>query len=163
MLNILPTPTFYQLETPQLNLKLPTTQQVNGKYPTKKSTLDQLTTAHHLPSTISNFWMGDMLRRSWDARDVEIMFRWGKCWVDVDFSHLYRTFHLFKARLGKMLRKCWDGYNVERILISFNRLGTNTRHMVDMGQGLNIKPLFLPIWLHVLSLRALPLLLGIRY
>ena len=43
------------------------------------------------------------------------------------------------------------------------RVGTNTRHMVDMGQGLNIKPLTSPNGLHILSLRALPPLLGIRY
>ena len=43
------------------------------------------------------------------------------------------------------------------------RVGTNTRHMVDMGQGLSIKPLRLPTRLHVLGLRALPPLLGIRF
>ena len=43
------------------------------------------------------------------------------------------------------------------------RVGPNIRHMVDMGQGLSIKPLTLPTGLHVLSLRAIPSLLGIRY
>ena len=54
------------------------------------------------------------------------------------------------------------------VLIGFvsvkrGRVGPNTRHMVDMGQGLSIKPLRLPTRLHVLGLRALPPLLGIRY
>ena len=61
MLNILPTPTFYQLEYPELNLKLPTTQQVNGKYPTTKSTLDQLTTAHPTSQLSGIYENGHML------------------------------------------------------------------------------------------------------
>ena len=61
-INILPTPTFYQLEYPELNLKLPTTQQVNGKYPTTKSTLDQLTFSLTLLPNLGEFM------------------KWGICW-----------------------------------------------------------------------------------
>ena len=116
MLNILPTPTFYQLETPQLNLKLPTTQQVNGKYPTTKSTLDQLTTAHHLSPVIWQFlkwgicWehveMGGMLRNCWGWENVEkrLIFPifiesvicsrpgWVRCWEYVERTLRWEEF-----------------------------------------------------------------------
>ena len=57
----------------------------------------------------------------------------------------------------------YAGIILHNLVLSSGRVTTNTRHMVDMGQGLNIKPLTSPTGLHVLSLRALPPLLGIRF
>ena len=71
------------------------------------------------------------------------------------------------------MNECWSvaqdslesmsGEGEEREGRGQGRVTTNTRHMVDMVQGLKIKPLTSPTGLHVLSLRALPPLLGIRY
>ena len=57
----------------------------------------------------------------------------------------------------------YAGILLHNLVLSSGRVTTNTRHMVDKGQGLNIKPLTSPTGLHVLSLRAVPPLLGIRY
>ena len=67
VINILPIPTFYQQEIPQFIFKLPITQQVNGKGPTTKSTLIQLTLS--LPST-------SFLYQSLNGSYVEKMLRW---------------------------------------------------------------------------------------